>query len=138
MKFILINTFSVDILCITGTWLNYDVTDAEVSLENYNIFRGDRLSGRRGGGVALYVKSVVVKSCSPRCISLNFNTDSSFAEVVACQIPHPSQLLTVLGVYRSLISPEADDEQIIHAIHLVANQPGICLTLGDFNAPHIN
>ncbi len=31
---ILINSFSVDILCITETWLNYDVTDAEVSLEN--------------------------------------------------------------------------------------------------------
>ncbi len=29
-------------------------------------------------------------------------------------------------------------EQIIRAIRLVANQPGICLTLGDFNAPHIN
>ncbi len=31
---IFINNFSVDILCITETWLNYDVTDAEVSLEN--------------------------------------------------------------------------------------------------------
>ncbi len=98
---ILINTFSVDILCISETWLNYDVTDAEVYLENHNIFRGDRLSGRRGGGVALYVKSEVL----PRCFSLDFNTDSSFAEVVACQTPHPSQLLTVLGVYISPTSP---------------------------------
>ncbi len=131
---ILINTFSVDILCITEMWLNYSVTDAEVSLENYNIFRGDRLSGRRGGGVALYVKSELLA----RCFSLGFNTDSSFAEVVACQIPHPSKLLTVIGVYRSPTAPEADDEQIIRAIRLVANQPGICLILGDFNAPHIN
>ncbi len=48
---ILIYSFSVDMLCITETWLNSDVTNAEVSLENYNIFRGDRQSGRRGGGV---------------------------------------------------------------------------------------
>ncbi len=27
-------------LCITETWLNSDVTGAEISLENYNIFRG--------------------------------------------------------------------------------------------------
>ncbi len=60
------------------------------------------------------------------------------AEVVACQIPHPSQLITVLGVYKSPTSPEADGEKIIRAIRLVANQPGICLFLGDFNAPHIN
>ncbi len=44
----------------------------------------------------------------------------------------------VIGVYRSPTSPEADDEQIIRAIHLVDNQPGICLILGDFNAQHIN
>ncbi len=108
--------------------------DAEVSLENYNIFRGDRQSGRRGGGVALYVKSDLL----PRCLPPDFNTDSAFAEIMACQIPHPSQLLTVLGVCRSPTSPEADDEQIIRAIRLVANQPCICLILGDFNAPHIN
>ncbi len=30
---ILINTFTVDILCITETWLNSDVTDAEVVLK---------------------------------------------------------------------------------------------------------
>ncbi len=121
-------------LCITETWLNYDVTDAEVSLENYNIFRGDRQSGRRGGGVALYVKSEIL----PRCFALGFNIDSSFAEVFARRIPHPSQLLLVLGVYGSPTSPEADHEQIILAIRLVANQKGVCLILGDFNAPHIN
>ncbi len=132
-------------VCITETWLNSDVTGAEVSLENYNIFRHicvnkghtylrDRQSGRRGGGVALYVKSELLR----RCFSLDFNTGFSFAEAIACQIPHPSQLLTVLGVYRIPTSPEADDEQIIRAIRLIANQPGICLTLGDFNAAHIN
>ncbi len=129
-----INSFSVDMLCITETWLNSDVTDDEVSLENYNIFRGDRQSGRRRGGVALYVKSELL----PGCFSLDFNTDSFFAEVVACQIPHPFQLHTVLGVYRSPTSPKADDEKIIRAIRLVANQPDIFLILGDFNAPHIN
>ncbi len=34
----------------------------------------------------------------PRCFYLDFNTDSSFVEVIACQIPHTSQLLTVPGV----------------------------------------
>ncbi len=55
-----------------------------------------------------------------------------------CQIPHPSQLPAILGVYRSLTTPEADDEKIIRAIRLVANKPGICLILGNFNALHIN
>ncbi len=74
----------------------------------------------------------------PRRLSIDFNTNSCFVEVVSWQIPHPSQLLTVLGVYRSPTSPEADDEQIIRAVRLVANRPGISLILRGFNAPHIN
>ncbi len=84
------------------------------------------------------IAGLYVSSLLPHCFSLDFNTDSSFAEVVACQMLHPSQLLTVLGVYKSPTFPKANDEQIIHAIRLVANQPGICLILGDFNVPHIN
>ncbi len=53
-------------------------------------------------------------------------------------MPHPSQLLTVLGVCRSSTFPEADDEQINHAIRPVANEPGIGLILENFNAPRIN
>ncbi len=77
---ILINSFPVDMLCITETWLNSNVMDAEVSIENYNIFRGDRQSGKRGRGVTLYVKCEHLQ----RCFSLDFNSDSSFAELVAC------------------------------------------------------
>ncbi len=121
-------------LCITETWLNFDVLAAEVSLENYNIFRVGQQSGKWGGGVARYAKSEPL----PRGFSLDFNVDSSFVGVVACQIPYPFQLFTVLGAYRSLTTPEAADEQIIRAIRLVANKQGICLILGDFNAPHIN
>ncbi len=74
-------------VCITQTWLNFDVMGADVSLENYNIFLVDWHSGRRGGGVALYVKSELL----PRCFSLDFNADSAFVGVVACQIPtHPN------------------------------------------------
>ncbi len=59
-----------------------------------------------------------------------------FAEVVSCQIPHPAQLHNVFSVVRSPTSPEADNEQFFRAVRLVANQPGICLIIGDFNAPH--
>ncbi len=73
-----------------------------------------------------------------RRFSLDFNVDSSFVEVDSCQIPNPSQQLTVVGVYSSPTSPEADNEQILRAVRLVTNQPGVCLIIGDFNATHIN
>ncbi len=61
-------------LCKAQTWLSPDVVGAEISLENNNIFRGDRQSGRRGGGVALYVKSEFL----PRRFSLDVIADSFF------------------------------------------------------------
>ena len=40
---------------ITETWLNQDILDAEVYLDGYNLFRGDRV-GRQRGGTAIYLK----------------------------------------------------------------------------------
>ena len=43
------------IIGITESWANKDITDAELGLEGYVMFRKDRM-GRRGGGVILCVK----------------------------------------------------------------------------------
>ena len=43
------------IIGITETWANNDITDAELGLKGYAMFRKDRM-GRRGGGVLLYIK----------------------------------------------------------------------------------
>ena len=37
------------IIVITESWANNDITDAELGLEGYVMFRKDRM-GRRGGG----------------------------------------------------------------------------------------
>ena len=49
-------TQQLDILCITETWLNEDISDDIVSLPNYSLMRDDRLS-RRGGGVAIWLSN---------------------------------------------------------------------------------
>ncbi len=72
-------------LCIAQTWLNPDVMDAEVSLENNNTFRGHRQSGKRGGGVALYVKSEFL----PRRFSLDVNADYFFCRICVLQNTPP-------------------------------------------------
>ena len=43
------------IISITESWANKDVTDAELELKGYVMFRKDGM-GRRGGGALLYVK----------------------------------------------------------------------------------
>lgn len=55
-----------DVLCISETWLNEDISDQNISLNGYTFLRNDRV-GARGGGVGIYYKSylkskIVLKS----------------------------------------------------------------------------
>ena len=44
-----------DVVCITETWLSEEISNVELSIPNYHIFRLDR--NRHGGGVIVYVIS---------------------------------------------------------------------------------
>ena len=52
---IMVEDVDPHIIGITESWANTDITDAELGLTGYVMFRKDRI-GRRGGGVILYVK----------------------------------------------------------------------------------
>lgn len=49
-----------DILCLSETWLSDKIPDGLIYLPNYTIFRADRLSCKRGGGLACYVSDQIV------------------------------------------------------------------------------
>ena len=42
-------------IIISETWLDDSISDAEIQMSNFEIFRSDRL-GRQRGGVALYLR----------------------------------------------------------------------------------
>ena len=46
---------SVDIVCLTETWLNPSIPDLAVSLSNFVLHRNDRVASA-GGGVCAFVK----------------------------------------------------------------------------------
>ena len=49
---IMVDDIKPHIIGITESWANNDITNAELGLEGYVMFRKDRI-GRRGGGVLL-------------------------------------------------------------------------------------
>ena len=55
---IMVEYIDPHIIGITESWANTDMTDAELGLPGYVMFRTDRI-GRRGGGVILYVKESI-------------------------------------------------------------------------------
>jgi len=78
----LIYTDNFDILAITETWANEEITDAELALDGYVLFRNDRKKGdyTKGGGVALYMKDILR---SRVCYKL---TNSTFEHSIWCYI----------------------------------------------------
>ncbi len=51
IRIILCNKF--DVICLSETWLNNNVPDNDVNLDEYTLYRRDR--GSRGGGVCAYI-----------------------------------------------------------------------------------
>ena len=52
---IVVEDIDPHIISSAESWANTDITDAELGLTGYVMFRRDRV-GRRGGGIILYVK----------------------------------------------------------------------------------
>ena len=65
------------IIGITESWASTDITDAELGLTGYVMFRRDRI-GRRGGGVILYVKESI------QAYEIKLESEAYYDEAVWC------------------------------------------------------
>lgn len=81
---------------LSETWLTKSITDMDIGMGDYNVFRADRL--RKGGGVAIYVKSKFnVKLVHSESIGKQL-------EVLAVKVEWPRAfMLLLLGVIGLLL-----------------------------------
>ena len=90
------------IIGITESWANIDITDAELGLTGYIMFRRDRI-GRRGRGVILYVKESI------QADEIKLEREADYDEAVWCNIVSGNSKLTIGLVYRSPSINEEDN-----------------------------
>ena len=125
---IMVEDIDPHIIGITESWANIDITDAELGLTGYVMFRKDRI-GRRGGGVILYVKESI------QAYEIKLEREADCDEAVWCKIASGNSKLTIGLVYRSPNINEEDNTKIKTAIKEVSK--GECIIMGDFNHGHI-
>ncbi len=88
----------IDVIGVTETWLHDELKDHEVSLPGYFLFRHDRPARKRGGGVALYVKS----NLRPQLITPPAPTPSRlFINLIACELLNNTDPTVLVLAYRS-------------------------------------
>jgi len=123
----IVNVLDVDIIGVTESWATPQILDTEISLCGYQLFRSDRNSPNKGGGVLLYVR----ESLKPA----EFFVKAEFNDNVWCQVGE-----LIIGVcYRSTnyaIVGEENNSMLYDLLKEVNNKH--ILLMGDFNFPEVD
>ena len=90
---IMVDEIKPHITGITELWVNNYITDAELGLEGYVMFRKD-IMGRRGGGVLLYIKETIP------AYEVHIQDEADCKEIMWCKLVTGHTTVTIGVVYR--------------------------------------
>ncbi len=114
-----------NIITLSETFLNSDISDNEISLTNYVLYRVDRIT--RHGGVAIYVSvDIASEIITPSVVPQGF--ESVFVKIVL----HTNKCLHIGSIYRPPSSPVDSFRNLISTITSLPAMNELVL-LGDFN-----
>ena len=116
------------IIGITESWAINDITDAELGLECYIMFRKDRR--RRGGGVLLYIKETIP------AYEVQLQEEADCNEAIWCKLVTGHTTVTIGVVYRCPNITKQNNEKI-HNNAISEVNKGDCIIMGDFNHGNI-
>nr|VZI24506.1 unnamed protein product [Spirometra erinaceieuropaei] len=119
-----------DVLAVTETWLCGNISDNEVALPGYQIYRRDR-EHRQGGGIVVYVNDGL--AVSDNTTKFVCSTEAIWLAIKATGSP----CLDVLTVYRPPRTDRIADTQLLEQLEKFSSRPNTMI-MGDFNAPGTN
>lgn len=114
------------VITLSETWLNSNISDNEINLDNYVLYRKDR--GSRGGGLVTYVSSnLTAELVSPDENPLNF--ECLFVKISL----HENKRLIIGNIYKPPSAPAETTKGIMSTINSIdcINEK---IILGDFNS----
>ena len=118
------------VISITETWLKPHLTNAQLSITGYELYRSDRLE-REKGGCCLYIHETLP-------VSDHFKFDNNFCEVIVCVIE--STKVLVFSVYTPGNTPHHKFNEALDFICKFLDEKDDSWTVlitGDFNFPNI-
>ena len=116
------------IVGITKSWASNDITDDELGLARYVMFRKDRM-GRRGGGVLLYVTDTIP------AYKIQLLEEADCEQAIWCNLVAGHNTVTMGVVYRCPSLNKESNDKIQNSIREVIK--GDCIVMGDFNYGNI-
>ncbi|PKU48939.1 glycerol kinase [Limosa lapponica baueri] len=106
-----------------------------MAIDGYKLFRRDR-QGRRGRGVALYVKEWI--ECEEMSLKLSLGSDEERVESLWERTKRQVNMrVTVVGVYYRPPDQDGEADEAFYRQLKVASQSQALVLMGDFNHPDI-
>ena len=122
---VLIEDTKPSIILITETWLSDNVSDAELNLKDYFIYRQDRSGGRDPhGGVLIAIKA----SLNSKRVNIDTSLEVCFADVFVNNIR-----LRLCVSYRPPSSPHEYNRSLVELIRDKLDNVDNFMIMGDFN-----
>ena len=121
-----------DVVGLVESWANESIPDAELTLEGFDMYRRDRETGNRGGGVLLYVKTDLR--------STEWQPKSDYPEHVWCKVKDRKNREIKIGVvYRTCNTRIYGGSLHDRLMRLMTElKDDSVLVMGDFNYAGIN
>ena len=116
-----------DIVGVTESWTCDSIVDAELELEGYNVFRKDRPTDNRGGGVLLYVRRSLA--------AYEVQQKTEFPEHIWCRLMTAGGSELLIGVCYRTTSESIfgkDYQSLLNDLFVEVNKKNV-LIMGDFN-----
>ena len=92
---IMVDDIKHHIIGIPESWAHNDITDAELGLEGYVMFRKDRI-GKKGGGVLLYIK----ENIPAYEVLVQLSEEADCNKAIWCKLVTGQTTVTIGVVYR--------------------------------------
>ena len=119
-----------DVLCVTETHFSSEITDAEISIPNFNVYREDRVGDKKGGGSVIYVRNTYSVQ------KLDWFCDT---ESIALKIVSDLSELYVVCIYRSPSLTAIENEKLLGQLSKIPTElDKNIIVIGDINLPDVN
>lgn len=113
---------SIDILAITGTWLDNSWTDNELVITGYNLFRRDRKK-TQGGGIIVYTHNSLsaerrsdLESEKIEQISIEFKQFRCAPILLSCFYRPPDSTVSFFGSLANIVGSIAAENKEVHIV----------------------
>ena len=121
--------YNAKIIFVTETHLSSDISNAEIKLNNFNVFRQDRKNGKSCGGSCIFVHHT---------IEAEYINGFVAPDSVGISVKLNSQYFKMLCIYRSQNLSVVERSELLNSIKMLqTKQTEEIHIYGDFNLPNV-